>query len=482
MQSKYMKEQPNTSGIYSILKIFDVLVFIAVTFSFLYTAYEYDNKGYMYLCLLPIAYGIAYFFVFRRWIYKKLKIFLTIFTGATFIRYVFMPIIIVLSGYYEGRSVVSPTYETFRIACLLMIYELFIACVLIEVLQRKTKANTTQSFHINFDFPQYTTVYLVFIGITLMLSLLKPQSYNLFSFINPRLSGAEHLTSPPFIEAIIIYMIFTCKHLIFALLLTHLYKKFKITNLRIYQNIAFFVVLINISVFYGLNRSDLVMPAIASVLLYTLLFRDKNIFKYVFTSGIIFILVSLIADSRELASVSRNQNSLVDMADFIQGYFGGVYNVAISIETYEYFPESRSFIRVLFDTFRPFIGFNVLLKNVDITITNLYFNQRLWFSNFYSQIIPMVGQGYIHFGFIFAPLLDCFIIVIAHIMENQLNKSKRIEVFYFFSICLIRMAFLMGQNTGNISNEISMNLVMFGVIYYFNNRILLKEKSDFNVS
>jgi hypothetical protein len=482
MQSKYIKKKSSIGGLYPLFKIVDVYIFIAVTFSFLYTVYESDNKGYMYLCLLPIAYGIAYFFVLRRWIYKKLKIFLTIFTGATFIRYVCMPIIIVLSGYYEGRSAVSPTYESFQAACLLMIYELFIAIVLIELLQRKSKAKTTISFHMNFDFPKYTIVYLMFIGITLILSFLKPQSYNLFSFISPRLSGAEHLTSPPFLEAIIIYMIFTCKHLIFVLLLTQLFKKYKYTNQNIYQNIAFFIVLVNISVFYGLNRSDLVMPAIASILLYILLFRDKNIIKYVFTGFIVFILVSLIAESRELASVSRNQNSLVDIADFIQGYFGGVYNVAISIETYEYFPESRSFIRVLYDTLRPFIGFNVLLKNIDITITNLYFNQRLWFSYFYSQIIPMVGQGYIHFGFIFAPLLDCIIISIAHIMENQLNKSKRIEVFYFFSICLIRMAFLMGQNTGNISNEISMNLVMFGVIYQLNNRILLKEKSDLNVS
>ena len=38
------------------------------------------------------------------------------------------------------------------------------------------------------------------------------------------------------------------------------------------------------------------------------------------------------------------------------------------------------------------------------------------------------------------------------------------------------MGFLMGQNTGNISNEISMNLVLFTIIYIVNKKIKYKKK------
>lgn len=478
MQSKYIKEKNEIKKLPYVVLI-DIMIFLLVIISFLYTAYWNQNEGYIFLCILPLTYGVSYFIVFRRRIYKEIRIFLTVFTGVCFVRYVCMPAIIVFSGFYGGRSAVVPTDQSFQKACLLMVYELIISVCLIEFLEHKRKPTVQKlMFHTDYEIPKYTIAYVAFFAVTVVLSLLVPHSYQLFSFIKPRMSGAEHLYSPPFAEAIVIYFMFTCKHLLFVLSVAYCYKKFKATSSKLYSNLAFIILLMNICIFYGLNRSDLVMPAIASLLLYTLLFGDKNIVKYIAVGGLIFFLITTIASSRELASISKNQSNIVDMADFIQGYFGGVYNVAISIETYEYFPEVRSVGRLLYDTFRPFIGFNVLLKNVDINFTNAYFNQRLWFRNVYSQIIPMVGQGYLHFGYLFSPILSCLTILFAYYLEERLNRSRRLEIIYFFAICLIRMAFLMGQNTGNISNELSMNLVAFGTVYMINNKVVLTEKRE----
>jgi hypothetical protein len=460
--------------------ILDIVVFSSVLFSFLYSIYNYENEGYVFLCLLPLTYGFAYFTVFRRRIFQEIKIFLTVFTGATYIRFVVMPIIIVFSGFYGGRSIVSPTCDSFKKACFLMIYELVVVTLFIEFLEHGRIKVQTKPFTLNMEIekPKNMIIYFIFFGVTLLLGMLFSQSFRLFSFITPNLSGSEYLNSPPFLEAIVIYMMFTSKHLIFVILLLLCHKAYEKSKKGIYKNLGFLIVILNICLFYGLNRSDLVMPAIASILLYALLFRDRNVSKYFVIAIIIYLLISAIAESRELASISKNQNQWIDRADFIQGYFGGVYNVAISIETVDYFSEARNILRVLYDTFRPFIGFNVLLKSVDMEATNAFFNRRIWFGTLYSQITPMVGQGFIHFGFIFAPILDLCVIYIAYLLENWLNKKRRIEIIYFFSICLIRMGFLMGQNTGNMSNEISMNLVMFSVIYFVNNRIRLTEKRE----
>ncbi|MDF2588405.1 MAG: oligosaccharide repeat unit polymerase [Anaerocolumna sp.] len=460
--------------------IVDIVVFFSVLFSFLYSIYNYDHVGYIFLGLLPLTYGFVYFVVYRRRIFQELKIFLTVFAGATFIRFVVMPVLIVYSGFYGGRSIVSPTDDSFKKACLLMIYELVVVALFIEFLERRRNRVQTNRLTFNMEVakPKNMVIYFIFFGVTLLFGMLFPQSFRLFSFITPNLSGSEYLASPPFLEAIVIYMMFTSKHLIFVILLLFFHKHYEKSNKGIYKNLGFLIVILNICLFYGLNRSDLVMPAIASLLLYALLFRDRNISKYIIIAVIVYILISVIAESRELASISKDQNQWIDRADFIQGYFGGVYNVAISIETVDYFPEARNILRALYDTFRPFIGFNVLLKGVDMEATNAFFNRRIWFGTLYSQITPMVGQGFIHFGFILAPILDLFVIYIAYILEIWLYKKRRVEIIYFFSICLIRMGFLMGQNTGNMSNEISMNLVMFSVIYFVNNRIHLTEKRE----
>ena len=454
----------------------DIVVLITTIISTIIVSYYNENEGYSLFFLFPIEFMILYFLLYRNLLFKELRLFLTSFSIIAYIRYVLMPVIIVMSGYYGGRSVVPPSIENYRTACVLMLYEFIVLSISIVILEKKQKKKCLDS--INGEIKQSSSkfIYYIFFMITILATLLFPGALRMFSFINPRISGLEYLNSLPTNIAIVTYMLFTAKYLLYIVLISYCYNKYKEKNNKSYRTLAFVITIINISIFYGLNRSDLVITACASILLYMNLFKDKNIFKYAIIGIFIFFLITTIGESRQIVSISKEKSKIVDLADTVQAYFGGVYNVAISIETYEYYPEVRKPTRVVFDTFRPFIGINMFLKNTTIESTNNYFNKRLYFNDHTAQIVPIIGQGYIHFGLILSPVLGVAIICLAYFLENILRKTSQIEIIYFISICLIRMGFLMGQNTGNISNEISMNLVLFTIIYIVNKKIKYKKK------
>lgn len=463
------------------IKLFiDIIVLFTSIISMIISISFNKNEGYNLLFLLPITFLMLYFLIYRKILFKNLRIFLTSFSIIAYIRYIAMPILIVVSGYYDGRSVVSPAESSYRSACLLMIYEFIVVSVAVIIFEKKYNNKYIENKN-EIELPKNKMIYLIFIGIAIIVAIIYPQALKMFSFINPGISGEDvYLTTLPTNIAIATYILFTGKYLIYILVISYLYKKYKVNRNAIYKGLAFLATFINISIFYGLNRSDLVIPACASILLYIKLFKDKNVFKYIIIGILVISLVSSIGETRQLASISKNQSKLVDVTDMVQGYFGGVYNVAISIETYDYYPESRSLYRVIYDTARPFIGINLFLKNVDMEFTNDFFNRRIYFSDHTAQIIPIIGQGYIHFGYILSPILEILIIYMAYFLEKLMKKTSRIELIYLIYICLIRMGFIMGQNTGNMANELSMNLVLFIIIYIINNKIVYKKEEKYD--
>lgn len=167
------------------------------------------------------------------------------------------------------------------------------------------------------------------------------------------------------------------------------------------------------------------------------------------------------------------RSELIDRTDFLQVYLGGPYNVAIAVDTKESYPEAGKAEVLFFDIFRPMIGVNFLVKNMDIKYSNIYFNHRIFKSDNRSQIIPMVGQSNLFFGALLSPLLSVLFILLAYTLNKFVNKSSNVLVYYFFVLSVARMGFLMGQNTMNMINDLSFNIFLFLIIYWLNNKIRL---------
>lgn len=235
----------------------------------------------------------------------------------------------------------------------------------------------------------------------------------------------------------------------------------------IYVFLSFIFVLINMFIYFGTNRSDIIISAIASFLLLYKLFG--RVTKNYLILGVVslILIISIVSGTRSNASISENR--LTGITDTFQVYTGSVYNVAIALETKDFFPEANNLGVLFFDIFRPMIGINFLIKNLSFEYSNIFFNRRMWLNvDRRSQILPMIGQGNLFFSFLLAPLFSIFFIRLFYYFEKIMLKTKNLEIYYFFTLVVVRLDFFMRQNTMNMINDMSMNLVLFLVIFLFN--------------
>lgn len=445
-----------------------IIIPILTFFSFLYVGLYNDNSHYEYLFCIPLFYFfISNLFLIPQ-INLKSSIFYIILNIVIFFRYVVLPFMIVYSGYYDGRSPVPPQTHTFNFAFYLIIYELIIVGIAASWLEKKYQRTQKISQPSKLEMKNGGNIifllFIFFIAIYLFVDRNWLLGVNFFHAkpIEVEIGGDILISS---------YLLLLAKQILFVLLVYKCSQKYRETNQTRYLFTSLLLLFLNIGIFIGTNRSDVLVPAIVSILLLSKLLPPK-IIKYSMVLVIIgvSVLIIQITDTRQFASISNNESQLVDRTDLLQTYLGGPYNVAIAIETKEEFPEVSNPEVFFFDIIRPMIGVNFVVKDMDIKYSNIYFNKRLFKAERRSQILPMIGQGYIFFGGIFAPILSLLVIILAYFfMKVSMNYSNPL-LFYFFTLCIARMAFFMGQNTMNMINDISFNLFLFLILFYLNKR------------
>ncbi len=123
------------------------------------------------------------------------------------------------------------------------------------------------------------------------------------------------------------------------------YSRSKKNNMYIVY--SFLISLFNILIYFGTNRSDIIISAIVSFLLLYKLY-GKVMKKYFVVGSItLVVLITIVTSARNNKSISDNTDYLLDLTDTFQVYTGGPYNVAIAVETKAYYPEANH-LSVLF--------------------------------------------------------------------------------------------------------------------------------------
>lgn len=449
--------------------ISSIIFIISIVIS-LYIAYNTEHPGYQYLYLLPLLYGISYV-LFMSPIRGRLNnIYIYVFIAVSFARYVILPLLITVNKYYGGRSSSPPMDESFRLAIYLMSYEMIIIFIFSFIVFRKYKAPKNNGY---IEYPNSIFVYIIAIGFALSLSLIFPESLSSFSFL--KISDEfKDIGEATFLITLISYLLITIKFLIFLLIISFFKKRYEKSNNNIFVLLSLLVVLFNITIFFGNNRADYIITTLASILLFFKLypkFIKRSIIPFVIMT---IIVTSFINENRNVTTLTGGNDFLLDLTGTLQVYLAGPYNVAISIEAAKLNEEERNVFHLSHEILRPVIGLNVILKQFDIKSTSNYFNERIFFSDHMSQIVPMIGQGYFYLGFIMSPLIFMLYILLVKILINIRDKYNRIDLFFFLSIPIARIGFAMGQNGAILANDISFFLVLFLILYYLNNKVVLK--------
>ena len=465
--------------------ILDLVILFTYIFSIISTiliALNINDYEYRMLWLLPLSYLVFFSFFFYKVIKKNNHIFLYTFWAISFLRYVILPLFIVLGVYYSGRSSNPPATGSIESAIFLMSYELLISYLFIYFLYIfKERIYLSKDIFISsnkkkdIQFSKTNFIYVIFFVIVIVLIIISPNSIRNVNFLVPNESFERSFSAEGFLYAISVYGILIAKNLVFLMIMVFLRKKNNNKRNFLWIALALLFVIINTSIYYGASRSDIIINGIVSIMTFFICFpKLKKLPLLIFFIFFISIIVSGVSSVRQI-----DYSKYVDFhhyADLLSIYLGGPYNVAMALETPIYFPEVSSFTVFFYDMFRPIIGIGYFLKNLPYHYSVYYFNYRIFSGSYNSQILPMIGQGYIFFGYIFSPIFSIFFIWIAYKLSKNIEKSNNLELTYFFSLVCVRLGFMMGQSGINQLNSLSLNLVLFILLYWTNKYFRIKWK------
>ena len=420
--------------------------------------------GYEYAVFMPAAYLFFVVCVLKKGEISISRPFIMIILTVGAFRYVIQPVLISYTGGYEGRSWVEPSLDSYRAATLLMVYELVAVSIFIYFYQRKKKPEEHHQ-KISGETAPLIVSSFAFLASSFLI-IINPESLAYISFFVPNPLAKFQDVVPSFVTKFSASSFIITKQIFAIGLLAKIKKKYEKSRDSKYKIYAVVVALGSVFIYFGVSRIDFLVSAFSMYAVYKVLFGSLGYKKIILGLVALLLMFGYITDKREYNTVARSASEKT--LEYAQAYTGGVYNVAIGLEVKEWFPEASSLKVLLFDFVRPIIGINVLVKHLDIKYSNMYFNDRMWTHvERRSQIMPMLAQSNLYFGYLFAPLLTVLFVLMGLKLSDYAGYSANLEMKYFATFCAARFGVVFGQNSMNLLNELSFSFIMPALMVAF---------------
>ncbi len=449
-----------------------------------YIAYESTiPEGYELLFLLPFSFGICFALFLAKTLVTKGSVFLWTFTVFAGVRYLVLPVLMVVQGMFSGYAYVPPQPDSIRTGLLLMVYELVVSSVVIKILfSKRTDAfQRLQSDTVSVDCSDGNLVYWLFIALSLFMLVLKPSALWRLSFFTDFSYGRTAGESRGFIELLTTHFLILSKLLLFFIVIKKCRVLYNKTRRNIYVIFSLIMSIFNIGIFVGINRKQIVMNAISSLNVLRIAFPKKRRMITILILALAFVIVFQLTAFRFSATTAQAISKLLNrLGAMLQVYFSGPYNMALAVETRLMFSDSISFKNYLYDLGRPFFGIGYFLKQTDMLISTDYFNHRVSVGGLLrsDQIIPITGQGLLHFGYVLSPAYLVIAIILGFYFEKKLKEELDFEKQYMYCLFCVMLGQAMGVNMIIITNVMTFQGVMFLVIHSVNKRVSVSRKSN----
>lgn len=157
-------------------------------------------------------------------------------------------------------------------------------------------------------------------------------------------------------------------------------------------------------------------------------------------------------------------------SDSLSDYFGGLNCLSYTINTLPSDPKAITFTSTLTDLFgnMPLVS---RFFNVDAFSTQFIFLDMIGRTDL---ICPLLGQSYVHFGFLGAPIFSIVMALIAVECNVYIKRSRNIYELYGLTMMCVIFSLYMCLNTMILLTH-AWTLVIFLIIQYYNNKFLYKK-------
>lgn len=463
----------------TISSIFRLAVFIFSIMVSIYMVYNNNNDGYKYYFLVPFLFGILFFTV--KEISNNLnRLGMFVFNLIIIVKYLLMPLVNCIANYHVWRGV-APGVESTRIGVALTIYEMIMVFLIIFLYAKKfyiKNYKCKKSFLLKYSEKKFIYTIFIFIGIGLI--ILFPQFIHDYRFVfsSKELNLVEIEIPNSGISRLIIEFSKICVSIIVINECKKLYDKKPLFR---YVLISIFVIIINLLFSSGMSRWTLAVPGIIFTFMMVELFPNDKKKILLILGGIVVLTVYVLSIKKAFGvdSQIKTNNDIYRLADTLQMYFSGPKNIGISIEAKKLISNSGILnIKALFnDLFFSAAGLSNLTDYSNTTIS--IFNYRYYFSYIsQDQIIPIIGQGFMYFGYILSPIFTCICTYLMMAVDRKIYETTDIILYYVYGYIVIWLARSMMLNITIIFSQVFNTGIIFLTIYILNKHIVLKKKQS----
>ena len=451
-------------------------IFVISIISTLVSLYEVNNSNYSLMWSLPTTYCVLTL-IFRK-IYERptydYGIGFWFINIALMARYAITPIAIVFTNVY-GRLGPTPSSEYFTKAYLLMIYEMVGIFLTIRLMTLLLKNKTKKKKENEFFNGNYVVIG-VFLALAFVILMKYPGSIipsNLFVISTEGGESLSQFQSNGTINTLRIAF----KMTFFLTVVSIFNERYKKDNRIIWAFMSLGLLFMFLGSLTGSSRWGIIFNSVIGT--YILLELYPKVKYIILISIITLVVVSFISISiykfYYILGDSENQVSGVieKMLTMFEDYFSGPRLVAQSIEMTKIYSRQINSETLLNELVVPIPFIHKLLPNPE-NMCNLYFNcynlgnpETCWL------IIPMVGQGYSIFGFIFAPIFTVTCEAISLFFDSCASKTSAYELKYLFLYTSIWGAVCVGLCTQIIFTWIMSSFITIYILYKLNRMICL---------
>lgn len=432
------------------------------------------EQGYELLYLLPLVFGLCFVVFLCKPFIKSNSIFLWTFMIFAALRYLALPYFMVSEGFYRGYAVIPPDPWSIKTGIFLMLYEIVLASMVIKLVYEKHSHILTMAIKepkIKCEnLIKNKMVYYLFLAFALLIILIHPKSIqgiSFFSIINSTEIGQQSTLTILFRQIVMV-----AKLILYFILVDHLRFKYNTTSKPIYLWISYLLSILNIGIYIGINRKNIIMNAIASIFTLNFFFPKQKKKTWVILGLLAVVLFMQLTMFRFYSGSDKGPFDRV--AGKLQVYLSGPYNMALATETLDEFGDEITAFNVLYDVARPFYGVGEFFKRFDTQLSTDYFNKRLTLGSPYvrtDQIMPITGQGLLHFGYILSPVYLIISILMGFYVEIKLKSTEDFQIRYKLIIMCVVIGQSMGINLTIITNVITFNFIPFFIVYWMNSKI-----------
>ena len=438
---------------------------------------------YLYVSVVPVAFLVYVFFLSmmpRLWIRRPLS--LNILTGMLWLRMVLLPLYGSIVGFFSATGVSVELGQHLIDSVFLCVFDSIAVFVFLFIFS-SLKDRRLLGDGAKGGLYGRSEVYLFFCGIAALVYFTIGRTMDLFDFaIKPVGTDFERAGDITDSRSLIIRQVVSSGMMFFFIIvLNWIKKKHAITNSNKYFFLSLVCAFLFIAIISGERRTSQLYKAFASGFVLLSLYPSKKRETLLFIGIFAFAILALMTIYKQFygfmyGSYSEAiQNASMEQGfsySLLDAYFYGLDTIAKNIHYGQMI--NTGIGQFFYDFFRNVFGLSFFVPG-DRLLTSQMYNSVIYSGNqFTGLLLSSVGYGYLFMGYLLAPIITVFNVMLMLFFENCMRRARAIEWLYIFAIVFIRFAFGVLGSTPPLINLVTRFLVINALIIGFARLFKLK--------